>query len=71
MNSRDLDKASRLADKHTSEELGQMCMETVGNKKQSDILAWAVTLRLAANRAAAGNPVPTCGYSGRQTNRRR
>lgn len=71
MTARDCDKASKLAEKYTTKELGQMCMEAVGNKKQSDILAWAVTIRLAASRAAAGNPVPTCGYSGRQTNRRR
>lgn len=31
----------------------------------------AITRKVAERRAAAGNPVPTSGYSGRQTNRRR
>lgn len=39
-------------------------------KKLGDIAA-AITMHMDDDRAAAGRPVPTCGYSGRQTNRRR
>lgn len=39
------------------------------HKKLAEI-ASAIAMHLADKREAAGNPVPTCGYSGRQTNRR-
>lgn len=40
-------------------------------QQRTNRIARAVTANLADSRAAAGRPVPTCGYSGRQTNRRR
>lgn len=40
-------------------------------RKKLDAIDRAITDRLAEKRAAAGRPVPTCGYSGRQTNKRR
>ncbi len=39
-------------------------------RKKLDQIAQAITFHLADKRAAAGNPVPISGYSGRQTNRR-
>lgn len=39
-------------------------------RKKLDAIREAIAAHQAQKRAAAGNPVPTCGYSGRQTNRR-
>jgi hypothetical protein len=61
-------RAERLSEQHTTTELGQMHVGV--NGKQGEILAWAIYLRSCADRAASGNPVPTAGYSGRQTNKR-
>ncbi len=39
-------------------------------RKKLDAISRQITHNLGAARAARGDPVPTCGYSGRQTNRR-
>lgn len=39
-------------------------------RRKLDKIDQAITWHLADKRAAAGDPVPTCGYSGRQSNRR-
>ena len=40
-------------------------------RKKLDAIATAITMHLADEREAAGQPVSQAGYSGRQTNRRR
>lgn len=40
-------------------------------RKRVDDIRWAITHHLTERRAASGDPVPTNGYSGRQTRRRR
>ena len=40
-------------------------------RKKMDEIARAITGNLEDKRIAEGRPVPCCGYSGRQTNRRR
>lgn len=39
-------------------------------RRKLDAIRMAITRNLAVARAAAGNPVPCDGYSGRQSNRR-
>ncbi len=39
-------------------------------RRKLDELARAVADNMAEDRARRGDPVPTCGYSGRQSNRR-
>lgn len=48
---------------------GSLMIFTKEARKKLDEIAWAITDNLAEARAAAGNPVSTCGYSGRQSNR--
>ena len=49
---------------------GGLFLHTAPARKKLDEVASAITMHMADDRAAAGRPVPTCGYSGRQTNRR-
>lgn len=50
---------------------GSMFLYTAQARKKLDAIAQAITFHLADQREAAGMPVPTCGYSGQQQNRRR
>lgn len=43
---------------------------TPAARKRSAAIAQAVAWHMEDERKTAGRPVPTCGYSGRQTNRR-
>jgi len=49
---------------------GSLCRFTPAAIRKLDEIGWAITDNLADSRKAAGNPVVTDGYSGRQTNRR-
>lgn len=62
-------RGARLAEKHTLAELSDMVVGAQGD--EGEALAWAITVKLAEKRAAEGNPVPTTGYSGRMSKRRR
>ena len=42
-----------------------------GQRQKAEEIRYAITDKLAQKRAAAGDPVPTNGYSGRQSKRRR
>lgn len=44
---------------------------TPAARRKLDAIRMAITRNLSVARAAAGNPVPCDGYSGRQSNRRR
>lgn len=50
---------------------GQVYKYTPEARRKLDKIAMAITHNLAEKRAAAGDPVPTCGYSGMKKNRRR
>ena len=50
---------------------GSLYLFTQPARKKLDEIAMAITDNIADARAAAGDPVPTAGYSGRQSNRRR
>ena len=50
---------------------GNLNLYTKNARRKLDDIAQAISDNMADKRAAAGDPVPTCGYSGRQTNRRR
>lgn len=40
-------------------------------RKQFEKIDWAIFENIRESRRLAGNPIPTAGYSGRQTKRRR
>lgn len=42
-----------------------------GQKQRVEEIRYAITNKLAEKRAVDGDPVPTSGYSGRQSKRRR
>ncbi len=50
---------------------GGLFLYSAPARKKLSAVATAITMHIADERAAAGRPVPTCGYSGRQTGRRR
>jgi hypothetical protein len=49
---------------------GSFWLYTAAARKRLDKIAWEITYLLAEKRAANGDPVPTNGYSGRNSNRR-
>lgn len=50
---------------------GSLYLYTPKARRKLDEIDRAIAEKSAEQRAAAGNPVPASGYSGRQTNRRR
>ena len=42
---------------------------TPKSRQRSAAIAEAISYHMSDEREAAGNPVPTCGYSGRQSKR--
>ncbi len=60
-------KAERLAEDHTSSDLGAMCMNAA-SVEESRMIGWAVHLRTEADRTARGVTTPTFGYTGRKSN---
>lgn len=50
---------------------GSVAIFTPAASRKLGAIAHAIAMHQADRRAAAGQPVPTSGYSGRQTNRRR
>jgi hypothetical protein len=49
---------------------GSFWLYTKSASRKLDAIGWAITYKLADKREAVGDPVPTNGYSGRQSNRR-
>lgn len=49
---------------------GSLFKYTKSARKKLDAITREITHNLAVARAARGDPVPTCGYLGRQSNRR-
>jgi hypothetical protein len=68
----------RLYEKYTTSELVAMEAEfpplaidrTPAQRKQATAIRQAIAWHMEDKRKADGDPVPTSGYSGRQTNRR-
>jgi hypothetical protein len=49
---------------------GSLWIYTAAARRKLDRINLAIAANMAADRAAAGRPVPTSGYSGRNSNRR-
>lgn len=60
--------ASDPANRNTA---GGIFLHTAAARRRLDDIAQAITFHLDDSRTAAGRPVPTDGFSGRKSNRRR
>ena len=65
--------ASKWSERFTLKELVTLEAEAtrLGKRQRIDELRWAITFKLAEARTQRGDPVPTNGYSGRNSKRRR
>lgn len=64
-------QAAVMADPSSRNTQGGIHLYTPKARRMLTNIAEAITFHLADNRAAAGRPVTTDGYSGRKQNRRR
>lgn len=64
------ERAAIEADQANRMPPGGLYIYTPKARKKLDAITRAITANMAEQRAQDGRPVPTCGYSGRQTNRR-
>jgi len=60
----------RVSDDPANKAQAGLSMYTSAAHKRLTLIAAAIAMHMADARAAQGRPVPTCGYSGRQSNRR-